>query len=185
MKIFELFFLGLGLSVDAFTVSLSKGLSSTKTLTKTAMICGLWFAVFQSIFPLIGYYSGQIFEEYICDFDHWFMFAVFIILGINLIREAFSKKQDQIKNDLGFKSMFLLSLATSIDSLAVGVTLAFVNANIWISLIIISLLTFVVTVIGVYIGHKCGKKYKKQATFAGGILLIALAIEILIQHIFF
>ncbi len=185
MKIFELVFLALGLSVDAFTVSLSKGLSSTKSVSKTAIVCALWFSIFQIIFPIIGYFCGTIFEEYISDFDHWIIFAVFMFLGINLIKEAFDNGKEKIKNDLGFKSMFLLSLATSIDSLAVGVTLSFVGANIFLSLILISLCTFIVTILGVVVGHKFGKKYKIQATITGGIILILLGFEILIQHLFF
>lgn len=184
MKIFELIFMALGVSIDAFTVSLTKGLESTKSVSKTALICAGWFTVFQIIFPVAGYFFGYVFESFIMDVDHWIMFAVFFALGVNMFREAFSKKEEKIKNDLSFKSMFFLSLAISLDSLAVGMTLAFVGANIFLAIFFICLFTFLATILGVIAGNKCGKKYKKQATIAGGVLLIALSIEVLISHIF-
>lgn len=185
MKVYELIFLGLGISMDAFAVSLCKGLSSTERPLKTSIICAAWFTIFQLIFPTLGYFVGSIFEKYISQFDHWITFAIFLILGLNLIKEAFSKKSENIKSGLDFKSMFFISLATSLDSLMVGVTFALANMNILIPLLIIGLLTFLTTIIGVFVGFKFGKKYKKQATFAGGIILILLGIEILLQHLFF
>lgn len=184
MKIFELIFMSLGVSIDAFTVSLSKGLESTKSVSKTALICAGWFTVFQIIFPLIGYFFGYVFESFILDVDHWIMFAVFFIMGINMFFEAFSKKEKKTKNDLSFKSMFFLSLASSLDSLAVGITLAFVDANIFLAIFFICLFTFLATILGVIVGNKCGKKYKKQASIARAVLLIALSFEVLISHIF-
>lgn len=183
MRAIEIIFLALGISMDAFTVSLSKGLTSDRSCKKTALICGTWFTIFQIIFPLFGYFLGLSFADYIETFDHYIIFAIFFILGANLIKEGFSKNSKIIKKDLSFKSMFFISLATSIDSLAVGITLALVGVNIVLSLFVIGILTFCVSVFGVYVGHKFGKKYKKQSVIVGGIILILLGIEILIQHL--
>ncbi len=185
MNIVKLLILSIGLTVDAFAVSLCKGLETKSSPLKTALVCGAWFSFFQIIFPLIGYLLGAAFDKYIDNFDHWIIFAILLLLGLNLIKEAFSKDSEKIKDDLSFKSMFLLSLAISVDSLAVGITLALDEMNLYLSLIIIAALTFLVTIIGVFIGHKFGQKYKRQATFIGGILLIAIGIEVLIEHLCF
>ena len=184
MGILEIILIGLSVAMDAFAVSICKGMASNKK-TKTALICGCWFAIFQMLMPAIGYFVGYSFSSYIESFDHWIVFVLLLLLGSNMIRAACSKKEEEIKNDTSFKEMLLLSLATSIDALALGITLALVQTNIIIAISVIGIITFTLCVIGVLIGQKLGEKHKKIATIFGGIVLILLGIKILIEHLFF
>lgn len=184
MKVLEIVFLGLGISMDAFAVSLCKGLSCGDSCKKTAFVCALWFSIFQIVFPLLGFSLGLAFASLIDKFDHYIIFVIFLALGINLIVEGAKKSEKQVSDDLSFKSMFLLSFATSVDSLAVGITFALMNFNIVLCTAIIVILTFALTLLGVFVGHKFGKKYKKQSAIIGGIVLIFVGTEILLQHLF-
>ena len=184
MRIYELILIALGVAMDAFAVSVCKGITSQKKL-KTALICSIWFSVFQILMPLIGYFVGYAFAGYIEAFDHWIVFALLVLLGLNMIKEAFSKDEEEMKNDTSFKIMLPLALATSIDALAIGVTFAIVKTNILLALSIIGIITFAMCLIGGLIGQKLGEKHKKIATIFGGIILILLAIKILIEHLFF
>lgn len=183
MKIFEIIMLSIGISMDSFAVALSKGLSCEDSYKKTALVCGLWFSLFQALFPCIGYLLGMTFAEYIDRFDHYIIFFIFLLLGVNLIKDAVSPKQSTVKSGTNTKDMFLISLALSVDSLAIGITLALLEVKIIFSVCIIALLTFLVTILGVFVGHRFGKKYKKQASIIGGIILILLGTEILLQHL--
>lgn len=185
MKILEILLIALSVAMDAFAVSICKGMTSQKKV-KTAVVCGVWFALFQVLMPTIGYFLGYTFAEYIESFDHWVVFALLLIIGANMLKEAFSKKEDkQIKSDTSFKSMFPLAVATSIDALAIGITFSLVETNIILALSIIGIITFVICFIGGMIGQKLGEKHKKVATIVGGIILILLGIKILIEHLFF
>lgn len=183
MGIIELLVLAIGLSMDAFSVSICKGLSSCKFSWKNAAICGLWFGGFQALMPLIGYFLGVQFQSLITSIDHWIAFGLLVLIGGNMIREAFSKEEKGQDCSLEVKTMFLLAVATSIDALAVGVSFAFLSVNIWMAVAIIGLTTFVFSVAGVKIGNVFGNKYQKKAEIFGGVILILIGLKILFEHL--
>ena len=149
-----------------------------------AMTCGLWFGGFQALMPVIGYFLGVQFESLIASFDHWVAFGLLALIGINMIREAVSKKEEEKDSGaLDAKTMFLLAVATSIDALAVGVSFAALNENIWRAIVIIGLTTFIFSSFGVKIGNVFGSKYEKKAAMAGGIILIIIGVKILLEHL--
>ncbi len=185
MNLLELFILAVGLSMDAFAVAISKGLSMKKMSFKNAIIIGLYFGIFQAVMPLIGYCLGTRFEDKITAFDHWIAFFLLGFIGINMIREALSKEDDEAEEDdsLSFKSMSVLAIATSIDALAVGVTFAFLNVNIIPAVSFIGIVTFALSIVGVKIGNVFGSKYKSKAELAGGLILIGMGLKILLSHL--
>lgn len=183
MGIIELFLIGIGLAMDAFAVSICKGLSMKKMEWKKAVIIGLYFGGFQALMPIIGYVLGIGFEEAIKNIDHWIAFILLFIIGGNMIREAISKKEEAADDRVDFKTMVVLAIATSIDALAIGVTLAFLNVNIYLAVSIIGTITFVISIIGVKIGNVFGDKYESKAEITGGIILILLGFKILLEHL--
>lgn len=184
MGIVELFILAVGLAMDAFAVSVCKGLSMEKCDLRKAAVCGVWFGGFQALMPLLGYFIGYQFKRYITSIDHWIAFGLLVIIGVNMIRESFSEEEEETDNCLGIKTMFVLAVATSIDALAVGVTFAFLeNTNIVAAIAIIGIITFFLSIIGVKIGNVFGAKYKGKAEFAGGAILILLGVKILLEHL--
>ena len=184
MGIVELLLIAVGVAGDAFAVSICKGVTATKKV-KTAVICGVWFALFQMLMPLVGYFLGTAFLKYIEKFDHWIVFALLLILGAKMIKETLSNGEEHNKDDVSFKTMLPLALATSIDALAVGVTFAIVKTNIWVAISIVGAVTFAFCVVGGMIGQKLGERNKKIAGIFAGIILIVLGIKILIEHLFF
>lgn len=183
MAIIKILLLSLGLSADAFAVAICKGVSCKNcSSSKVALTCAIWFTLFQSIFPIVGYFLGASFNAYFDSFDHYIIFGILLILGLNLIFEAFSKKH-QPGGSLSFSSMLAISLATSLDSLAVGVTLALEELNLWLAIVIFAAVTFTLSVIGAILGCKCGEKFKKHASIIGGTILILIGIQILIEHL--
>ncbi len=185
MGIIELLFVAVGVSMDAFAVAICKGLASEGNHKKTALLCGLWFGIFQMIMPIIGYLLASLFANYIEAFDHWVAFILLVLLGANMIKEAFSKETEKQKNDLSFKKMFALAIATSIDALAIGITFAVLDTNMFLAIPLIGAFTFTLSFTGTIIGKKFGEKYKSKATFIGGLILILMGIKILIEHLFF
>lgn len=185
MGIIELFLLGVGLSMDAFAVSICKGLGVKEVKPKHMGCCGLWFGGFQALMPLIGYILGSAFESYITKIDHWIAFVLLVFIGVNMIREALSDEEEQTSASFGFKTMLLMAIATSIDALAVGITFAFLGVNIWMAITLIGCTTFVFSAAGVKIGNVFGNKYKAKAEIVGGVILIAIGCKILIEHLFF
>lgn len=185
MGIIELVILAVGLSMDAFAVSVCKGLAMKKISLKKMCIVGLWFGGFQALMPLVGYFLGIQFSDKIITVDHWIAFVLLVIIGANMVKEAFGKDEEEADDSLKFKIMFLLAIATSIDALAVGVTFAFLNVNIWLSVALIGCVTFALSAIGVKIGNVFGVKYKSKAEFVGGCILIILGCKILIEHLCF
>ncbi len=193
MGIAELLLLSVGLAMDAFAVSVCKGLAMQNFTFKRAVICGIWFGAFQSLMPTVGYFLGASFASYVTKYTPWIAFLLLCIIGGNMIREALSKKDEQLDDSLDVKTMFLLATATSIDALAVGVTFACVpvsilsNAsplvNLAVAVIIIGLVTFTISCVGVKIGGAFGARYEKKAEIAGGIVLIILGIKILLETI--
>jgi len=179
---FELFAIALGLSMDAFAVAVSKGLCLRKMRYKYAVITGLFFGGFQALMPLIGYFLGVQFEDYLTSVDHWIIFGLLFLIGINMILE--SRKEEREKCDtLNLGNMTMLSLATSIDALAVGITFAFLHANIYYSITVIGLTTLVLSFCGVLIGNLFGSRFKSKAEIAGGIILILIGVKILLEHL--
>lgn len=183
MGLLELIILSIGLAMDAFAVSICKGLSMSKMKWKNAIIIGLYFGIFQALMPLIGYLLGISFQNAITNIDHWIAFVLLVGIGINMIKEAMSNETKETNDSVKFKDMIILAIATSIDALAIGVTLAFLKVNIVLSMSIIGIITFIISIIGVKIGNVFGDKYKPKAELAGGIILILLGIKILLEHL--
>ncbi len=182
MSLLELFIIAVGLSMDAFAVAICKGLSVQQLKPRHALITGLYFGGFQALMPLIGYLLGVRFESFITSFDHWIAFVLLALIGLNMIKE--SREESECLNDaFDFKTMLPLALATSIDALAVGVTFAFLQVNIAPAVSFIGVITFVLSALGVKMGHVFGSKYKSRAELAGGVILILMGIKILIEHL--
>ena len=180
---FELFTLALGLSMDAFAVAICKGLAMPKITVSKAAIVGLWFGGFQALMPLLGYLLGVQFKDKITALDHWIAFILLAFIGINMIREALSKKEEQPDASLSFKNMVVLASATSIDALAVGVTFAFLNVQIVPAVSSIGIITFLLSVLGVKLGNVFGIRYKAKAELLGGLILILIGLKILLEHL--
>ena len=185
MGIIELFLLAVGLSMDAFAVSVCKGLAMKKCTIKKAMTCGIWFGGFHALMPAIGYLLGSRFEQYITAVDHWIAFALLGFIGVSMVMEACSKKEEeQLDESLDIKTMFLLAVATSIDALAVGITFAFLpDTNVPVAVFFIGAITFLLSTLGVKIGNVFGERYKKKAEITGGVILILLGTKILLEHL--
>lgn len=187
MGFLELFILAIGVSMDAFAVSVCKGLSTKKAGIGNMAKCGIWFGGFQALMPLIGFFLGSLFAEQIVAVDHWVAFVLLAIIGANMLKEAFSKEEecDCDKNaDFSFKTMFTMAVATSIDALAIGISLAMAgNVNIWTAIILIGITTGVLSALGVKIGSIFGDKFEKKAQIAGGVILILLGLKILLEHL--
>lgn len=183
MGLVELIILSGGLAMDAFAVSICKGLAMKKMKWKNAIIIGLYFGIFQAIMPLIGYLLGVSFQSAITSIDHWVAFVLLVGIGANMIREAISKEKEEANDSIKIKDMLILAIATSIDALAIGITFAFLEVNITLAVSLIGIITFIISVIGVKIGNIFGDKYERKAELAGGIILIGLGIKILIEHL--
>lgn len=180
MSIAELFVLAIGLSMDAFAVSICKGLSLGKIKMKHMMIAGAWFGGFQALMPLLGYFLGSFFAEMITKYAHWIAFVLLLFLGGKMVKEVFSE-EEKLDACMDPKNMFLLAVATSIDALAVGVTFAFLQVTIVPAVTFIGVITFICSAIGVKIGSIFGDKHSKRAQIAGGIILILIGVKILLD----
>ena len=179
----ELFVYAFALSMDAFAVSICKGLCMKRATLREGAICGTWFGGFQGLMPVVGFLLGALFRDAIESFDYWVAFGLLTIIGINMLKEAFSKCDccEEHDADLSFKTMFVMAVATSIDALAVGVDLSIRRQNIFVAAPLIGVLTFIVCAAGVKIGSVFGGKYEKKAQALGGFILIGLAIKFLIE----
>lgn len=186
MGVIELFILAVGLSMDAFAVSVCKGLAMKKAPAKAMVICGAWFGGFQALMPLIGYYLGTLFIDAISAIDHWIAFVLLALIGINMLREALGKDEGEETPDadLSVKTMFVMAIATSIDALAVGISLAMAGvSNIYLAVLLIGATTFVLSAVGVKVGSVFGSRYERKAEVVGGIILILLGLKILLEHL--
>lgn len=183
MQIWELVAIAIALSMDAFAVSVCKGLSVKQVKLSHALTAGLYFGGFQSLMPLIGYLLGSQFESLITSIDHWIAFVLLGIIGVNMIREALGKEEDELNDSFAFKVMLPLAIATSIDALAVGVTFAFLNVDIVPAVLLIGATTFTFSAAGVKIGSLFGLRFKKKAELLGGIVLILIGVKILLEHL--
>ena len=188
MGFLELVLLAVGLSMDACAVSICKGLAMKKAGLREGAICGVWFGGFQALMPLIGFFLGTLFAEAIEAFDHWVAFVLLAIIGINMLKDAFEKEdcgcEDCGCDDLSAKKMFVMAVATSIDALAVGISLAMAgNVNIFAAVVLIGVITFAMSAAGVKVGNVFGSRFEKKAQMAGGIILILLGLKILLEHL--
>ena len=184
MGFIELLLLAVGLSMDACAVSICKGLSMKKADLRAMSICGVWFGGFQAMMPLIGFLLGSLFADAIEAIDHWVAFVLLGIIGINMLKEAFSNEEEEHDADLSAKTMFVMAVATSIDALAVGISLAMAgNVNIWIAVALIGVITFAMSALGVKVGNIFGSRFEKKAQMAGGIILLLLGSKILLEHL--
>ena len=188
MGLGELLLLALGVSMDAFAVSICKGLAMKKATLKAGLTCGIWFGGFQAIMPLIGFFLGTLFASAIQAIDHWVAFVLLAFIGANMLKEAFEKDccccGEEHNADLSVKTMFIMAVATSIDALAVGISLAMAgNVNIVSAVILIGAFTCGMSTLGVKIGNIFGSRFEKKAQFAGGAILILLGIKILLEHL--
>ena len=185
MGLIELFLIAVGLSMDAFAVSVCKGLAMPKCTFKKAAIVGLWFGGFQALMSAIGYILGAQFQEAIASIDHWIAFVLLALIGGNMIREALGDDEEEADASLDVKTMFLLAVATSIDALAIGITFAFLKVNIIPAVCFIGSVTFIISFAGVKIGNVFGARYKNKAEIVGGVILILLGLKILLEHLGF
>ena len=183
MDLVTLLTLAVGLAMDAFAVSICKGLAMREKVLKKGIIVGLWFGGFQALMPTIGFFLGTQFKDQITSIDHWIAFVLLGLIGINMIKEALSNEEEQADDSIAVKEMFMLAVATSIDALAVGITFAFLNVHIVSAASIIGVGTFLISFAGVKIGNIFGTKYKSKAELAGGIILILLGFKILFEHL--
>ena len=179
MNIFELFILAIGLSMDAFAVSVCKGLSLGRINAKHMCIAGAWFGGFQALMPLVGYFGGRFFADKVTRYSHWVAFVLLVFIGAGMIKE--SKEEEHVNADMDIKSMFILAVATSIDALAGGVTFAFLKVEIVSAVSFIGVITFVCSAAGVKIGSLFGRKYKSKAELCGCIILILIGTKILLE----
>lgn len=182
MQYISLVLTAIAFAMDAFAVSICKGLSVKRVKVKNALCVGLWFGIFQMIMPLVGFYLSNALFNYIEKFDHWIAFILLVIIGANMLREVFLGEEESQDADFSFKTMLVLAIATSIDALAGGVSLAVEKANIFLAISLIGSVTFAFSYAGIYIGNKFGVKYKKGAEIFGGIVLILLGLKIMLEH---
>lgn len=182
MTFTELFLLAVGLAMDAFAVSVCKGLALSRVDMKKALAAGLWFGGFQALMPLLGYLLGSRFASYIADFDHWIAFVLLALIGGNMIRESFGD-EEEADASFGVRAMLPLALATSIDALAVGLTFAFLSVRVLPAVTLIGVVTLIISMIGVKLGNLFGARFRGKAEFAGGLILILLGVKILLQHL--
>ena len=186
MSIIEIALIGVGLAMDAFAVSICKGLAMRRMNYKKAIIIAAFFGVFQALMQALGYVLGTTFANKIAAIDHWIAFILLALIGANMIKEALSSDDDECQDDsLRLGDLIMLSIATSIDALAVGITFAFFNVSLLLSVSMIGIITFIICVIGVKVGNVFGEKYKSKAELAGGLILIVMGAKILIDHLFF
>ena len=183
MDFVTLLTLAVGLAMDAFAVSICKGLAMREKVLKKGISVGLWFGGFQALMPTIGFFLGTQFKDQITSIDHWIAFVLLGLIGINMVKEALSNEEEQADDSIAVKEMFMLAVATSIDALAVGITFAFLNVHIVSAASIIGVCTFLISFAGVKIGNIFGTKYKSKAELAGGIILILLGFKILFEHL--
>lgn len=183
MHFIELIIIAVGVSMDAFAISVCKGLSVRRLRPSYVMSAAVWFGGFQALMPLIGYFIGISFADMVSDIDHWIAFVLLAIIGGKMIKEACQKDEDNEFNpDFSFKTMFLLAVATSIDALAVGVSFACLRVDIWTSILVIGLMTGAFSALGVLLGHMFGSRFRSKAEFLGGLILVAIGIKILLEH---
>ena len=182
MEPYALILLSIGLAMDAFAVSICKGMSTDRPRWKSVVIVGLWFGGFQALMPVIGYFLGEAVYDIIEDYDHWVAFILLALIGANMIREAVFGEEEKLDDDLSPVTMLILAIATSIDAFAVGISLAMEGSDIFVSATVIGVITFAISAVGMRFGTLLGSRYGRFAEFVGGVILIMLGIKILAEH---
>ncbi|MGL5977985.1 MAG: manganese efflux pump MntP family protein [Erysipelotrichaceae bacterium] len=187
MDIFTLIIISISLAMDAFTVSIAKGMCLRTHIKKQAFLMAATFGIFQAVMPLIGWFAGTYFEQFIRNIDHWIAFGLLGIIGLKMIYEAMHEDDDEEEacEILTTKKLMILGVATSIDALAVGISFSLFDVNIWIAITLIGLITFVLSYFGALFAHKVGHKFGKYAELAGGSILVLIGLKILLEHLFF
>ena len=183
MGIIELLLISVGLAMDAFAVSVGKGMKLKRVRLSHALNAGVWFGGFQALMPVIGYFVGRSFAEYVVNVDHWIAFGLLTLIGLNMIRETIWGDDEDQDGDFSFRTMLLMAIATSIDALAVGISMAFLDVDIWISVGVIGIVTLLISGAGVYLGAAFGSRLGSKAGIIGGIILIAIGIKIVVEHV--
>ena len=183
MLYIEILLISIGLAMDAFAVSICKGICMKKIDIRKCLIIGLYFGLFQALMPTIGYFLGTSFRSIVIEIDHYLAFILLSIIGINMIKDVFLNKESKSNDSIDFKTMIILAIATSIDALAIGITFSFFEVNLLLAVSSIGIITFILSFIGVFLGYKCGSKYEKSSKILGGSILIILGIKILIEHL--
>lgn len=185
MDLLSIVLLAVGLSMDAFAVAICKGLAQKDPSLRSCIIVGVWFGVFQALMPVIGYYLGSAMYDLISDYDHWIAFILLAAIGFNMIREALSDEDEGIDDDVGVRTMLPLAVATSIDALAVGISLAMDEGSILEPAILIGVITFLISAVGMKVGGIVGNRFGKKAEAVGGAILILIGVKILLEHLGF
>ena len=183
MGFIELLIIAVGVSMDAFAVSVCKGLSVRTLRPRHTFSVAMWFGGFQALMPLIGYFLGVSFAEMVSDFDHWISFVLLAVIGGKMIKEAFENDEGEINPDFSFKTMLMMAVATSIDALAVGVSFAFLRVDVWTAVLFIGVTTAAFSGAGIVIGNQFGARYKSKAELTGGVILVLIGLKILIEHL--
>lgn len=184
MTFIELVIIAIGVSMDAFAVSICKGLSVRKIYPKHVLSAGFWFGGFQALMPLIGYFVGIHFSDLVSSVDHWIAFVLLGMIGFGMVKESREKDVECPDPDFSFMTMLTMAIATSVDALAVGISLAFLKVDIWMSVLLIGVTTAVFSMAGIRIGNIFGSRYKSAAELLGGVILIVMGIKILVEHVF-
>jgi putative Mn2+ efflux pump MntP len=183
MTIIDLILISFGVAMDAFAVSIGKGLTMKKLDCKNILLVGLYFGGFQALMPTIGYFLGKNFEVFITSIDHFIAFILLLIIGINMIKESIKGEDENINDKFDFKTMIPLAIATSIDALAIGVTFSFLKVDLFLSVMVIGIITAIISMIGVIIGKQFGNKLEKSSQIIGGLILIFIGLKILLEHL--
>lgn len=183
MNLIDIFLLAAADAMDACAVSMAKGITTRKPTARHYMSVGLWFGGFQALMTVLGYYLGSGFSHYVESYDHWLSFILLGLLGIGMIKEALSKEEKPVNEDYSAKTMFIMAVATSVDALAVGVSLSFADVNIWTAALVIGIVTFVLSLVGLKVGNVFGNKYKSASEIFGGAILIFIGAKILVEHL--
>lgn len=183
MGFIELLLISVGLAMDAFAVSVGKGMTVKRVRPYHALNAGAWFGAFQALMPIIGFFVGRSFASYVVNIDHWIAFGLLTIIGGNMIREAICGEEEVVDGSFGVRTMLIMAIATSIDALAVGISMAFLHVNIWISVAVIGIVTFAISAAGVYLGASFGSRLGSKAGIVGGVILIAIGIKIVVEHV--
>lgn len=183
MSLGELFLIAVGLSMDAFAIAICKGLSIRTLRKRDAALVGLYFGAAQAIMPAIGYFVGAAFADLVTKIDHWIAFLLLGFIGLNMIRESLKKDEEECDPSLRFRDMLPLAIATSIDALTIGISFAFLRVDIVPAVSFIGVTTFLLSIVGVFLGHVFGSRFKSKAEFFGGAVLILLGLKILLEHL--
>ena len=182
MGFLELLLISVGLAMDAFAVSVGKGMTLKRVRLSHALNAGVWFGGFQALMPIIGYFVGRSFAEYVVSVDHWIAFSLLVLIGVNMIREALGDDDEEQNGDLGFRTILVMAIATIIYALAVCISMAFLNVNVWSSSTVLGVVTLIISAMGVYLGSLWGSRLGPKAGIIGGMILIGIGIKIVVEH---